>query len=1371
MVSVHDKEEIKIFLDELDENLNYLDDSIISLEKNPGNQETLEDIFRVAHTIKGSAGFLDLQNLVALGHAMENVFQEFKSGGVAVGKAVIDTLLECKDAIYNIGQLLGKGEDTTRIKTDALIARVNQFVKDKKTGGAPAKATPVDQSLKPADGEFSPQDFIPGAQLVRVWISASELAPSIRAFLVSKRLAERGEIIQQKPSEEEMDAEDFELPADREIRYWIKSESPLEEIESAAKADLIDKVSVLPEEILKAMISFSSEQSEENEVKTQKADIETSDSVRIPVQTLDIMLNLVGELVIANSGFNQIQETLRNLPELQNLFKDVRDRAKDLTRISAEIQTLVMESRLVPISQVFNRFRRFIRDYSSKSGKKINFTMSGESTELDKKITDEIIKPLTHIVRNSLDHGLELPEERLANGKSETGTLHLESYQEGNYINIIIKDDGRGLNYDKIIQKAIEKLIITPEEALTISDENVKNLIFHSGFSTKDAIDEMSGRGVGMDVVKSSVEELNGSIIIDSEPNEGTILTIKLPLTLAILNALIVKVGSEKYCIPMSSIIETQKVDAKNFLTVDNNEMVKLRDKLIPTIRLEKIFPASAEGADKEPEKQLQMHELKRSKRKMSEEHPVIVVDYHGTPVAILVDQFLSRQEVVIKSLSEHYRTIEGISGASILGDGSIILIIDVHGVIQLFRAQRSKTFGDITTISPIARMGKTQPDTVKTPLARMAPKIIPKIVPPAKEKKDISLTNLSSMSPEEFEMLEDVDFETPQATGETGEGQKKQSEAGEDEYAGHDIIIYPKSKDTAPVAPHAETIEDEEMIEEDILSYEDIEIFGDDEEESPDLKEIAGKATPPWETKKIPDATPEALPGTPAKKSIEAEEDTFSPDDIDIFDGSVEEPAALDEGSEIETAQPETAPEAEPLEMEPLQGVAEEEAAEETQEQKETGDVEIFDEPETDAGLSERILKGDAGFATESTEAKKAAEEPQNAMLTPEPGTIALEEDDGITEFPDTEPAYPGDLGEDTFEFSVSPDDTVTLHTGEKTIDGSTEQRLQEGISEEQAIYDESPHRLSTAPNLEVTIEEIEEEMTEMENYKTDDAPEPAPAETPVTPPVEPPVEEATPEPALEEKPVEEKGQEGGEETTQEPLPEMSEFERMKMMIETGAVDENSTMYQSIALSHFNKDDYQMEKLHDFLDGKNPEMVRLWLKNGNERAIEGIKSLTGRTNITPGQTRAKKYTRDKLNVFIERYRGDDLPVVGLALPILPIQGMLYFILTHNSAQNMAAMLYQTAQMTPPEVIDFEPLMEVTNILGSAFTNTLTQITDIPIEPGLPEILENNELLIESMNEHLKKSEEKSILYIENEFLWGDKEVLAELVMMIPKII
>lgn len=657
-----DAEELRIFLEELEENLNYLDNAIIALEENPQNRDILQEIFRSAHTLKGNAGFLDLKNLVSLGHTMEDVFQKLQKGETPITPRVIDILLECKDTIAAIGLALREGRDPNAIDVEPLVEKVRSILEDQEPS----------LSLNKVElSKTTPVKLIPGTKLVRVWISPHEPAPAIRAYLVQTKISQLGEIVSFYPSEEERELPEF-ASSERELGFYVKTNLSKEEIPEKINIDLIERVEVIAEETKDEIAD--KEKSRKKDVAEIISDETASDTVRIPVSRLDTLLNLVGELVIANSGLLQIYELVKENKSFSEIEKLLRDRTKEIFRISSEIQELVMKSRLVPIGGLFSRFKRFVRDYSNRTNKKIQLLLSGEDTEIDKKITDEMIKPLTHLVRNALDHGIEDVAERKEKGKREVGLLRLSAFQEGNYINVIVEDDGRGLDYQKIVRKAVQKGLITKEQALTISEEQAKMLIFQSGFSTKDSVDDISGRGIGMDIVKRSVELLNGSLDIQTKKDEGTKVIIKLPLTLAIINALIVEISGEKFSIPMTSIVETHRIGPENILLIEGSEMVRLRDSLLPLIRLNKIFnlPPSPQKAT----------------------YPVIVVEYNDSLVGLLVDDFLNRQEMVIKSLAENYRPVEGISGASILGDGSIILILDVHGIIQLYKREVSLFLG-----------------------------------------------------------------------------------------------------------------------------------------------------------------------------------------------------------------------------------------------------------------------------------------------------------------------------------------------------------------------------------------------------------------------------------------------------------------------------------------------------------------------------------------------------------------------------------------------------------------------------------------------------------------------------------------------------
>ena len=1006
MAQIQDQEDLNIFLEELNENLSYLDTAIISLEKNPEDKDTLEEIFRVAHTVKGNAGFLDLKNLVELGHSMESVFQEFHKGSLAVTHDVIDTLLACKDTISTIGSALAEDTDPSSIATAALVKKLNSYVEKGLAAGTLSESSSnIDEtSLNEIETKI---EYIPGTTLLRVWISPNEPAPSVRAFLVQNKIAQFGEIMMAEPGEEELESHEFSI-SDRELLFYIRTELDPEEIPDHINVDLIERIEVLSEEELKRRFERASQAGNASEEfnRTVKEDLSVQDTVRIPVERLDVLLNLVGELVIANSGLLQVQEMAKSKPELAEIDRQLKDRVKEIFRISADVQELVMKSRLVPISQIFNRFKRFVRDYSSRSEKDIELIIAGDETEIDKKIIDEMIKPMTHIVRNAVDHGLETIEEREAAGKNPTGTLKLNAFQEGNYINVVIEDDGRGIDVEKVVQKAVAAGILKKEDAKNISIEDARNLIFHSGLSTKEVVDDLSGRGIGMDIVKRSIEVLNGTLDIDTEKGRGTKVIIKLPLTLAIINALIVVVGDEKFSVPMASIVETQKVSTDNILMIEGSEMLRLRNSLVPLIRLEKIF------------------ELKRSTPLNSKVLPVIIVEYNETLVGILVDQFQTRHEMVIKSLSEHYRPVEGISGASILGDGEIILILDVHGIIQLYK-------------------GNTSEKSTRILFHRKDP-----------------LTN-------------NVIAEEPEAKG------------------------------------------------------------------SPEK----------------PDEDPEQNPEE-NNKSVEQQLESENTNDL-----PAEKSASVDEITNL------------------------------TQ--------------------------------TENT----GKQQPVNETET------------GETNMPENKP----DTSQSAIDAMIAAAKAGTLETNEEHDDGA----------------------------LSFHKEEFREES--------------------------------------------------------------------------------------------------LRKLQTLFDAENRELLKDWMRQGNARAIQGIQAMTGSLNIKIDRSKGKHISIEKVQKLLDKIENGPQEVIDFALPINPLEGGVHFILTRKNALKIVRLLMRQANLPEPDEIDYEPIMEVTNILGSAYTNSLTQITEVPVEPGVPEIIEGRENLLETMQK-IVASQPFEILYVENQFTWENEDISAELLILIPEI-
>lgn len=1053
MPLVADKDEIDVFLEELHEGLSFLDDSIIALEENPQNHAILEEIFRVAHTIKGNAGFLNLSNLVSLGHSMESVFMEFEKGKMPITTNVINTLLECKDKITEIGDLISEGGDPETVETLYLVEKVESLLKQNQES---IKKISSNENPSKNDDEEE-MEYVPDATLIRVWISPNEQAPGIRAFLVKSKIVELGEIIQEVPEETKWEEPEFTNSDDKEIRFWINTSVPKDELPDAIKVDLLEKIDVLDEDEVKSLLHIKPHENlpQNQEKSGVKEDLSTSDTIRIPVTRLDQLMNYVGELVIANSGLSQLQDKSRHIQEISDINRELGDRNKEIFRISADIQELVMKSRLVPIGQVFNRFKRFIRDYSLRAEKKIHLQISGEDTEIDKKIVDEIIKPLTHIVRNSVDHGIEKTEERMSAGKSKSGTLKLHASQEGNYINIIVTDDGKGLDYKKIIKKAVEKEVITSEEALAMNNDQIKNLIFHSGLSTKEEVSDISGRGIGMDVVKHSIEQLNGTIDLESEQGKGTRILIKLPLTLAIINALIVLVENETFSIPMASIIETQIIPRENIIMVEGSEMIRLRNSLVPLIRLNKIFSIPIDPSNIDQKK-----------------YPVIVVEFNNSLVGILVNRFISRQEMVIKSLTENYRQIEGISGASILGDGSIILILDVHGTIQLHRNRHYSS--GFSSTDKIVSIGKKNP-IKKDPLS--------------KTENKPSLDNEKNEKPQNFKT---------------------------------------SNQEITPQENIKSNHEGKPLNSPDHL-----------EKETQNTKSI-DNSTYHSDTEKKPQSS--------------------SP--VDYFDNS------------------------EVKDQKDLQNHQEE-----------------IINPENDSNESNQNLK------------KEDVSEEDNDEL----------------------------IARIMAENQVSPD-----------------------------------------------------------------------------------------------------------------LPLEDEKEKTSI-----AIDDTGKYYENLRI------------LQKVFEPENFQQLKDWLRLGNERAIQGIKALTGSKEIRLSKSKGQRVTGIKLKNFLEGIKKSKNELIDFILPMLPLNGRIHFLLTRENAHKIVNLLFKEAGLPESEDIsddmELEPIMEVTNILGSAYTNSLSQITDVPVEPGIPDIIKTNEEISNVIHTGITKNQYK-ILYIENQFIWQDEDVEARLLILIPEI-
>ncbi len=624
------------FIQEAREYLDTMNQNFIKLEG--GDIDAINEIFRVAHTIKGMAGFMGYKKLEDLCHKLESAMGKVRDGELEVTSDLIDVMLKAVDAVEEMLDKIEE-EDSDDIDVDDIISALSNFVNKKETRE-----------------EKKVQETIEGANTrVDVYLSKDCVLKSVRAALVVETLSEISEVIGTIPHEDDMDKEDF----DGHFAVFLKSADPAKIEEAMGRIAEVDRFEVSPIEAKEERKEEKEERKEEKKGKEEKEEQPRKkkekklESIRVNISQLDTIMNLVGELVISKGRLLQIA-TEYDIPELKEAVA-IMD--KSITSLQDEI----MQIRMVRVERVFSKFPRMVRDLARKLGKKVEFIMEGLDTELDRTVLDEISDPLVHLVRNAVDHGIESPEERRAAGKSETGRIRLAAWREKNNIIIELEDDGRGLDVEKIKQKAIERGLITPAEAETMSEDEIKMLIFAPGFSTKDKATEISGRGVGMDVVKTTVERLGGSVRISSKKGEGTRIRIHLPPTVAIVKSLLVKVGNETYAIPISSVVEALYVTEENWKVIHGNPFLIVRGKLVPAFKLRELFNV----VNGKPEREVG-----------------IIVEKEGEKYALIADMIAEQQEIVIKPLTGHLAKIKGFSGVTILGDGRVVPIIDISSLL-----------------------------------------------------------------------------------------------------------------------------------------------------------------------------------------------------------------------------------------------------------------------------------------------------------------------------------------------------------------------------------------------------------------------------------------------------------------------------------------------------------------------------------------------------------------------------------------------------------------------------------------------------------------------------------------------------------------
>ena len=702
-----------IFLEEADEQLQELNQNLLELEKNPEDRDIINNIFRAAHSLKSSAAFVGLNDLSNLAHRMENLLQGLRDGTMSVTPRIVDVIFKCFDAISSVIDTVAGGDEPTQnlkpvmdmIESVSTVAEGQpQAVRTEKPVSSNDVTVPA--TVLSADDKSQIVKGIDSGRLcneVIVYIDPTAQMKWVKAQLVVTNLERMGAVMAVNPAVEQM-ASDDSLSV---LKAVFLGNVPPEDIRKACDIDQIVNVDLKPV-LLKTKgnqvildidgqeVAVESNGDADNDLSiyTDDAAAEGDDdetpkeldhhaeqekkkaqalkTVKVSVDKLDQLLNNVGELVIANSGFYKIYEELRRTSAEKSITNDFKNRMEQMSRIAKDLQTGIMKTRMVPIGQVFSRFNRLVRDLAREFNKDIELVIKGEDTELDKKVIDVIGEPLMHLIRNSIDHGIEPEEDRRRLGKSPIASVTLNAYQGGNQIFVEVSDDGRGLDENRIKAKIIEKGLATAEMLGTMDRSDIFNYIFIPGFSTATKVTDVSGRGVGMNVVKETVNELNGNVSIETESGMGTRFVMTFPLTLAIIPAIMVRVQKEMYAIPLSDVIETIKISRSDITTIEGHEVINLRGEILSLLRLSDFI---------------------KIKTALEEDQkiPVVVVGFANRKIGLIVDFLEGKQEIVIKSLEQNYRTVEGFAGASILGDGSICLILDVASMINRTIADQEK--------------------------------------------------------------------------------------------------------------------------------------------------------------------------------------------------------------------------------------------------------------------------------------------------------------------------------------------------------------------------------------------------------------------------------------------------------------------------------------------------------------------------------------------------------------------------------------------------------------------------------------------------------------------------------------------------------
>ena len=678
---------LEMFLDESKEHLQSCSEHLLDLEKNPEDLAIVGEIFRSAHTLKGMSATMGYEDIADLTHKMENVLDAIRNEKIKVTPEILDVVFESVDHLEEmVGDIASGGDGKRDVSaTVEMLKRIESG--ETAPAVAPAQSVANAQTTEPQTAQESMLTFDDFektvlSQSTEQQFNAFEISVSLRedcllkaarVFMVFEILEKNGDVIKSTPTVDRLEEEQF----DQTFYVAYITKVTAEDLQKMLmKVSEVDVVSVSPINIdsfkSQTVVEVPAEQAVQ-QVPTQaapavvedkkpatngqaKAQVQSSKTIRVNIERLDVLMNLFEELVIDRGRLLSIASEVNH--------GELSETVERMSRTMGDLQNIILTMRMVPVETVFNRFPKMVRQLSRDLNKKINLEIIGAETELDRTVIDEIGDPLVHLIRNSLDHGIESPEERRKKGKPEEGTVQLRAFHSGNYVFIEIEDDGAGINRDKVLAKAIQKGVVTQEAASSLSDKQINELILASGFSTAEVISDVSGRGVGLDVVKTTIEALGGNISIDSTHNVGSVFSIQLPLTLSIISVMLVEIEKEIYAIPLSSIIETSIIRGSDILNAHNQKVIDFRGKVVPLVFLEEVF------------------EVPRQEPADDEFHSVVIVRKGEKLAGLVVDSFIGQQEIVLKSLGNYLTNIFAISGATILGNGKVALIVDINALM-----------------------------------------------------------------------------------------------------------------------------------------------------------------------------------------------------------------------------------------------------------------------------------------------------------------------------------------------------------------------------------------------------------------------------------------------------------------------------------------------------------------------------------------------------------------------------------------------------------------------------------------------------------------------------------------------------------------